>query len=232
VAVPADLVAIADPRLILLAWAAGLSLAAAYVAFAKVVGPGFVWLTASTAGLVGLAGVLSEGATWARIGAVALVVGLIWARDGRVAGAALVLAGLAFLVEAALIGGWLPATSAAVALGGVSGEMMLGHWYLVDPRLPRWTLRNLALVGVGGLVFDGVVLSVFGSFPGGGATLAFWVLAVASLVLMGAVLGALRYPAYSGVMAATGLSYLAVLTTLGAVFMGRALVAGLGPFAT
>jgi hypothetical protein len=52
-----------------------------------------------------------------------------------------------------------------------------------------------------------------------------------SIVLMVAVIAALRYPAYSGVMAATGLSYLAVLTTLGAVFLGRALLAGLGPFA-
>jgi hypothetical protein len=142
------------------------------------------------------------------------------------------LAGLAYLVEAGAMGGWLPAIGAAVALGGVTGEMMLGHWYLVDPRLPRWALRSLALIGLGGLVLDAVVLTFFGSFPGGGATVAFWVLLVTSLVLMAAVLGALRQPAYSGVMAATGLSYLAVLTTLGAVFMGRALVAGLGPCAT
>ena len=53
-----------------------------------------------------------------------------------------------------------------------------------------------------------------------------------SVVLMAAVIGSLRYPAYAGVMAATGLSYLAVLTTLGGMFLGRALVAGLGPFAS
>jgi hypothetical protein len=64
----------------------------------------------------------------------------------------------------------------------------------------------------------------------GGGAVGFWTLLVASVVLMGAVIGALRYPAYSGVMAATGLSYLALLTTLGAVFVGRALAAGLGPF--
>ncbi|MFQ5524129.1 MAG: hypothetical protein ACE5F5_11225 [Acidimicrobiia bacterium] len=228
---PSDLQAIADPRLILLAWAAGLSLAAGYVAFVRVVGPGFIWLTASTAGLVGLAGVFASGAFLARAGLVLLVVGLIWAREGRIAGPALVLAGVAYLVQASAAGGWLPSSSAAVALGGVTGEMMLGHWYLVDPRLPRWTLRSLAVAGMAGLAADGAVLSVFGSFPGGGPTLAFWVLLGASMVLMAGVLGALRYPAYSGVMAATGLSYLGVLTTLGAVFMGRALLAGLGPFA-
>ena len=53
---------------------------------------------------------------------------------------------------------------------------------------------------------------------------AFWVLLSTSILLMVGVIGALRYPAYAGVMAATGLSYLAVLTTLGAVFLGRALV--------
>jgi hypothetical protein len=54
---------------------------------------------------------------------------------------------------------------------------------------------------------------------------------VTSIALMVGVFAALRYPAYSGVMAATGLSYLAVLTSLGGVFLGRVLVAGLGPFA-
>ena len=44
---------------------------------------------------------------------------------------------------------------------------------------------------------------------------------------MAGVIAAIRYPAYSGVMAATGLSYLALLTTLGAVFVGRAIAAGL-----
>jgi hypothetical protein len=51
-----------------------------------------------------------------------------------------------------------------------------------------------------------------------------------SVVLLAGVIGSLRYPAYAGVMAATGLSYLAVLTTLGGVFLGRVLVAGVGPF--
>jgi hypothetical protein len=49
---------------------------------------------------------------------------------------------------------------------------------------------------------------------------------------MGGVFGSLRYPAYAGVMAATGLSYLAAITTLGGVFLGRLLLAGLGPFGT
>jgi hypothetical protein len=140
-------------------------------------------------------------------------------------------AGLAFLIQSSGGSGWLPAVSAALALGGVTGEMALGHWYLVDPRLPRSILQALAVAGIIGLIADGAVLAVAG-LPGGGATVAYWGLMATSVVLMAGVLGSLRYPAYSGVMAATGLSYLAVLTTLGAVFLGRALVAGIGPFVT
>jgi hypothetical protein len=123
------------------------------------------------------------------------------------------------------------AVTAALALGGVTGEMALGHWYLIDPRLPRWALRTLAVVGILGLLADGLTLVGIGDLTRSGPVIAFFALLVTSVALMAAVLGALRYPAYSGVMAATGLSYLAVLTSLGAVFLGRALVAGIGPFA-
>lgn len=198
---------------------------------ARIVGRGFTWLSAGTAGLVGLAGAFLEGAWAARL-ALLLVVAVIWAGNRKSAGLLLLAAGVAFLIEASFLGGWLLAATATLALGGVTGEMLLGHWYLIDPRLPRIVLKALALVGIGGLVGDGVVLAAVGSLPAGGAVIAFWVLLGGSIILMAAVLGALRYPAYSGVMAATGLSYLAVLTTLGAVFLGRALVAGLGPFAT
>jgi hypothetical protein len=92
-------------------------------------------------------------------------------------------------------------------------------------------LRTLAIVGIIGLTADSAVLA-FAGLPSGGGTIAFWVLMVTSVVLMAAVIGSLRYPSYAGVMAATGLSYLAVLTTLGGMFLGRALVAGLGPFAS
>ena len=229
---PADPASIADPGFILLAWAGGLALAAAFVSLARIVGPGFVWLAAATSALLGLAPAFAFDAWWARVGMFLLLIAAIWARNGGVAGVSMGAAGVAFVTEAALGGGWLPALTATVALGGVTGEMMLGHWYLVDPRLPRWALRALAVAGIGGLAADALVLSVAGQMPSGGATIAFWVLLVTSIVLMVGVLGALRYPAYSGVMAATGLSYLAVLTTLGAVFLGRALVGGLGPFAT
>jgi hypothetical protein len=227
--VPADLQTIAEPRLILLAWAAGLALVAGSVSLARVVGPGFTWLTAGVAAVVGVPGVLATGAWWARAGVVALTIGIIWARKREFAGVLLLLAGAAFLIEGALFSGILSMGAASLALGGVTGEMMLGHWYLIDPRLPRRALRNLAVAGIVGLTAEAVFNLGLGIGFSGGA-IGFWLLLVTSMVLMVAVIAALRYPAYSGVMAATGLSYLALLTTLGAVFVGRAIAAGLGPF--
>ncbi|MDX1468048.1 MAG: hypothetical protein R3258_01795 [Acidimicrobiia bacterium] len=229
---PSDLQTVAQPQFILMAWAGGVALAAGAVAWMSIVGRGFTWLTAGTAMVIGLAGALGEGALWARVGLAGVVIALVAARSSQLAGVALVIGGLGFVIDASLLSAWIPALTAALALGGVTAEMMLGHWYLVDPRLPRWSLRMLAIAGIAGLVADAVVLPSMGDMPAGGPTVAFWVLAVTSVVLMAAVVAAIRYPAYSGVMAATGLSYLAVLTSLGAVFLGRALLAGLGPFAS
>jgi hypothetical protein len=182
------------------------------------------------AAVIGLPGVLADGAWFARIGFVALAVGIFWGRNRPFAGFMYLFGGLAYLVEASLFAGPVSAITATLALGGVTGEMVLGHWYLVDPRLPRSALRTLAVAGIVGLAAEALFqVSLDIGFSGG--ALGFWVLLVTSIVLMVAVIGALRYPAYSGVMAATGLSYLALLTTLGAVFVGRALAAGLGLFA-
>lgn len=227
---PTDLTTIADPRFVLLAWASGLAIVAAYVSWVRVVGAGFSWLTGGTAVLVGIAGALAEGALWARVGLVLVVSASVLARRKAIAAVLFLAGGLALLVEAGLLGGLVPGATASLALGAVTGEMLLGHWYLVDPRLPRWALRWLALAAIAGLAIDGAVLTSVGTFPEGGGALVFWLLLATSALLMVAVIAALRYPAYSGVMAATGLSYLAVLTSLGTVFMGRALIAGLGPF--
>jgi hypothetical protein len=227
--VPTDLTTLAQPEFLLVAWAGGLTLVAGLVSLARVVGPGFTWVTASVAALVGVVGVFADDAWWARFGLILLGLGLLWARNRQLSGILLTGAGIALLIQASGEGVWLPAVSAALALGGVTGEMALGHWYLVDPRLPRWTLKTLAICGIVGLAADAAVLAVAG-LPPGGATIAYWVLMATSVLLMGGVFGSLRYPAYAGVMAATGLSYLAVLTTLGGVFLGRIVVAGLAPF--
>ena len=225
---PDDLSNLADPGFILVAWSAGLALVSGLVALARLVGPGFTWVAGSVAALVGLAGAFGVDTWWVRLGLLLLALGLVSARNRQLAGMFQAAAGIALAIQAIRVGGWAPALSAIIALGGVTGEMLLGHWYLVDPRLPRWALKSLAIVGMLGLALDSVVLAVAG-LPSGGATIAFWVLMTTSVVLMAAVFASLRYPAYAGVMAATGLSYLAVLTSLGAVFLGRALVAGIWP---
>ncbi|MFZ0627061.1 MAG: hypothetical protein WAN34_11250 [Acidimicrobiia bacterium] len=226
---PQDLTSLASPEVILVAWGAGLALVSGGVALVRIVGPGFTWLTASVAALISLVGVFSEDPWWARVGLLLLALAMLWARNRRVAGLMQIAAAVAMGIQSVQLSSWIPVLSATLALGGVTGEMLLGHWYLIDPRLPRWALRSLAVLGITGLAIDTLVLSAAG-LPGGGATIAYFVLMGTSAIMMGAVIAALRYPAYAGVMAATGLSYLAVLTTLGGVFLGRVLVAGLGPF--
>jgi hypothetical protein len=229
--VPAELETVADPRFVLLAWGAGLALVAGGVSLARIVGPGFTWLTGGFAGALGLAGWAIEGAIWSRLVLLLVTLAMVRARNRGLSGSLLILASVGYLIDAAGGMGWVLTATGALALGGVTGEMALGHWYLVDPRLPRWALRGLAVLGVLGLVADGIGMSLAGELVRSGPVFALLALLVASVVLMVAVLGALRYPAYSGVMAATGLSYLAVLTSLGAAFLGRALIAGIGPFA-
>ncbi len=136
----------------------------------------------------------------------------------------LAVSSLAFLVAATPAGNPILTISGAAALGGVTTEMLLGHWYLVDPRLPRWALKRLVVIATVALVIDGLILGL--AADGGWATVAtvFAVLSVLSVLLMVAVWFALKEPAYSAVMAATGLSYLALLTSLGATTIGRSLI--------
>ena len=115
-------------------------------------------------------------------------------------------------------------------LGGITTEMLLGHWFLVDPTLPRWSLMTLDAIAGAGLALEVAVVVATGSLTMSGQdavySAVYVALAVFCVVLMLGVWGSLREPRYSGVMAATGLSYLAVLVAFGVVAIGRSLVAG------
>jgi hypothetical protein len=115
-------------------------------------------------------------------------------------------------------------------LGGITTEMMLGHWYLVDPRLPRRPLLILDVLAALGLGLDAIYVFAVGevSFSGSDGVfgLAYVMLAGFAGILMVGVWFSLKEPRYSGVMAATGLSYLAVLVGFGVVTVGRVLVVG------
>lgn len=219
-----------SPEVVLAMWAAGVAGSGAAVAHWRIVGPGYLWLVAGTVALIG-------GAAWyfdpGVVAAAAVLVGAgaaLVARNERMSTIALGSSSVLFLLGAAA-GSPVPAITGTAALGGITGEMLLGHWFLVSPRMPRWPLRALAVVGGAAVFLDWLVHLVAGLPPANsaGPLIASVALAVTSLLLMAAVWFALGYPSYPGVMAATGLSYLAVLTSLGAVILVRALAAGVSP---
>jgi hypothetical protein len=190
----------------------------------RIVGRGFVWLMAGTAGALGVSAFLLDPGPAVAAGVVAVLAGV--ALTGRSSAGAFAAGAVAF-ASGASHGGWLPAVTGAIALGGVTSEMMLGHWYLVDPRLPRWALRRLDGAGLVGVVADVAVVGFSGAFAFSGDSVAGWafvIMGVFSAVLLVAVWFALGEEGYSGVMAATGLSYLAVLTVIGTALVGRSLV--------
>lgn len=199
------------------------------IAMWRVVGPGFLWLAAGVGLLLGGAAWAAGGGVPAGIATLALLAAAVTARRPGAAATGFGLASLGFLIVAASLGTWPAAVTGAVALGGVTGEMLLGHWYLVDPRLPRRPLRRLALAALAGIVLDTGWLFTQGGLSWSatetGLGWAFVVLGTLSVLLVLGVWSALREPAYSAVMAATGLSYLSVLTVIGAGVAGRALVA-------
>ena len=124
----------------------------------------------------------------------------------------------------------------AAFLGGVCDAMLLGHWYLVQPGLGRAPL--LELVRAVGVVWPfevaallwptGMVSVVNGSIDDGYAGLLgwFWIAcAVTTIALVIVTRAALREKAYSAVMVATGLLYLAILTAFGTDLVARAVLA-------
>ena len=124
----------------------------------------------------------------------------------------------------------------AAFLGVVSDAMLLGHWYLVQPGLPRspihelnhWIMRLWPFeVGLL-LVPTGMVSAVRGTIDDGwnGLLSWFWVgSAVMTIVLSIVTKAALKERAYSAVMAATGLLYLAILTGFCTDLVARAILA-------
>lgn len=123
----------------------------------------------------------------------------------------------------------------AAFLGAVTDAMLLGHWYLVQPGLPRRLLNEIVLA-VGWvwpfevavmLLPTGMISVLNGSIDDGwGGVLGwFWVAcAITTIVLIGVARAALRERQYSAVMAATGLLYLAILTAFGTDIIARAVL--------
>jgi hypothetical protein len=133
-------------------------------------------------------------------------------------------------VFVALVGGTL-------AMGAVCVSMTWGHWYLTEGALPSWPLRDLALILLGSLVFQAVVLLLnlaipvretpspenpvsVGIFANPALYLRIGVGLIFPLVL--AVLS-LKTTQIRAMQSATGLLYIC----MGAVFAGEVLAKGL-----
>lgn len=218
------------PVLVLAMWASGLAAGAAVVGWWRIVGPGYLWLAAGLAAGVGGLVVATGGGAAAWVGTVAAVVAVVAARSPVPAVVSLAVAAVALLLVAAGRSPLLAAATGAVLTGGVTSEMLLGHWYLVDPRLPRWALKGLTAATAAGLLADAAVVGSRVLAAGNAADPVFgWAylaLAVMTGLLIVAVWLSLDEPRYTGVMAATGLSYLAVLTCFGTVVVGRMVAYG------
>lgn len=125
----------------------------------------------------------------------------------------------------------------ALFLGVVSDAMLLGHWYLVQPgldrgpllELVRWTIALWPVEVAVLLIPTGMISVLDGSIDDGwnGMLGWFWLAcAVTTGVLSVVTRAALKERAYSAVMAATGLLYLAILTAFGTDLVARAVLAG------
>jgi hypothetical protein len=87
-----------------------------------------------------------------------------WPRTGLAVGGGAI--GVAALAALAIAGGTAnPAlfaaglVAAAVALGSVNAAMLLGHWYLVTPKLSPAPLQRLIAIVIGALVVEGLLAS-------------------------------------------------------------------------
>ncbi len=177
--------------------------------------------------------------------AAAYAVAIIRDRRAPALASAAVGAGLAVLVLAGLSWGGGPLgailltvqlAALAAALGGVWASMVLGHWYLVTPKLPEAPLVRFA--GVLGLVVAAqivlfVVWTALGAGPAGvpgfGALVGTWALFVWLRLIVGLVFplivswAALQTARSRSMESATGLLYINV----GTIAAGTILAAGL-----
>jgi hypothetical protein len=159
-------------------------------------------------------------------------------------GAAIGLVGLIAAGASAAVGGFGPTAlsiarvvSGAAFLGAISDAMLLGHWYLVQPGLPRRLLSELVRllvvvwpIEVGLLLVPTGMMSVFtGRINDGWKGMLGWMWIACAVTTLGLCLvarAALKERQYSAVMAATGLLYLAILTAFGTDLVARAVLSG------
>lgn len=130
----------------------------------------------------------------------------------------------------------LRALVGAAFIGAITDAMLLGHWYLVQPGLPRKLLNEMVtavqvlwpveLVVL--LLPVGMIDVISGEVDDGWGGMLGWMwigCAITTIVLIFVTKAALKERYYSAVMAATGLLYLAILTAFGMDIIARAVLA-------
>lgn len=146
------------------------------------------------------------------------------------------------LLAAALDAGGNPAVAIARTLvgaafiGALSDAMLLGHWYLTQPGLPRVLLNEMVSAlkwlwpaeVVVMLLPTGMIAVLNGTVDDGWGGMLGWMwlmCSITTIILILVTQAALKERAYSAVMAATGLLYLAILTGFGMDIVPRAILA-------
>lgn len=142
-----------------------------------------------------------------------------WPRSGIAIGSGTI--GITALVVLAAAGGTrsVPLFGAqlmlaAIALGAVNAAMLLGHWYLVTPKLSPAPLRRMMLLLMGSLIIQAFAFAIallgVGTDPlAGGMAWLTWLRLVAGIglpiVVTGLAIAASRSPS---LQASTGLLYI------------------------
>lgn len=189
------------------------------------------WLVFSAACAIYLATLWGEGGRLRpRSYSATLVIGLV-----AVVANSILLKPSDFGAIAAVLYG-LTAVTSSLVLGLVSGAMMFGHWYLIDPNLPVEYLRSFVRVLAAALIADlvalGSALVVLAALGGAAGAAALGLVdSHAGLLLSRTLLGpvatltltwmtwqTLKVPQ---TMAATGLLYIAVMSALVGEMLGR-----------
>ena len=117
------------------------------------------------------------------------------------------------ILESSLVVSFLP----IMLVSGIFSLMMIGHWFLVDPTITRIGMKNIARSSmfIAGLlcllIITGLISPELSSFYKN----IILGLYISSAVLSLGSLKSLNETSYTGVMAATGLSYLSLLVSLG-----------------
>lgn len=253
-----------DAATFLVQWAVGGMAGAWFTTRRREVGVGYGWLLRVVFGSLAVAGTViglsSDGGTATRVrDAAAVVVSLTIvvalavsvARRRNEGGRSFdprldlvpALVGVVALVAAGIDAGGndlvavLRTLVGALFLGFVSDAMLLGHWYLVQPGLPRRHINEIVAAFLVIWPFEVLVMllptGMFSVFTGsvddgwGGQLGWFWAAcAVTTGVLTVVTQRALKERSYSAVMAATGLMYLAILTAFGTDLVARAVLQG------